>query len=100
MGSVAKDVIYISDKEAANDFASLLARVRESVEVIIEHDARTVAEVLPAEAFRKGFLSVLIALAEAHAKKLNYEPTIEPEFVADLREIIDSREPPDLLAWE
>lgn len=38
MGSTAKDVIHISDKEAASDFASLLARVREGAKVIIEHD--------------------------------------------------------------
>lgn len=48
MGSMAKDVIHVSDKEAANDFASPLARVREGAEVIIEHDARPVAVVRPA----------------------------------------------------
>ncbi|MGC0778271.1 MAG: hypothetical protein WCD68_13770 [Candidatus Acidiferrum sp.] len=35
MAYMAKDVIHISDKEAASDFASLLARVREGAEVII-----------------------------------------------------------------
>jgi len=35
--SLAKHVIYTSDREGANEFASLLARVREGVEVIIEH---------------------------------------------------------------
>ena len=29
MGIMAKEVIHVSDKEAASDFASLLARVRE-----------------------------------------------------------------------
>ena len=33
-GPMAKDVIHVSDKEAASDFASLLARVREGAEVI------------------------------------------------------------------
>ena len=47
MGSMAKEVIRVSDKEAASDFASLLARVREGAEVIIEHDARPVAVVRP-----------------------------------------------------
>jgi antitoxin (DNA-binding transcriptional repressor) of toxin-antitoxin stability system len=100
MGSMAKDVIRVSDKEAASDFASLLARVREGAEVIIEHDARPVAVVRPAEAFRGRLLSESIGLAEAHAKELGYEPTMDQEFAADLREIINSRKPRDLSAWE
>jgi len=100
MGSMAKDVIHVSDKEATSDFASLLARVREGAEVIIEHDARPVAVVRPAEVFRGRLLSESIALAEAHAKELGYEPTMDPGFAADLREIINSRKPRDLSAWE
>ena len=100
MGSMAKDVIHVSDKDAASDFASLLARVREGTEVIIEHDARPVAVVRPAEVFRGRLLSESIALAEAHAKDLGYEATMDPEFAADLREIINSRKPRDLSAWE
>jgi len=33
------------------------------------------------------------ALAEAHAKELGYEPTLDPDFAADLEEIIRSRKP-------
>jgi antitoxin (DNA-binding transcriptional repressor) of toxin-antitoxin stability system len=100
MGSMAKDVIHVSDKEAASDFASLLARVREGAEVIIEHDARPVAVVRPTEVSPGRLLSESIALAEAHAKELGYEPTMDPEFAADLRGIINSRKPRDLSAWE
>jgi len=39
-------------------------------------------------------------LAEAHAKDLGYEPTMDPEFAADLRENINSRKPRDLSASE
>jgi prevent-host-death family protein len=41
-------VIHISDAEAANDFASLLDRVRAGNEVVIEHNARPVAVMRPA----------------------------------------------------
>ena len=85
---MAKEVIHISDKEAASNFASLPGRVRGGAEVIIEHDARPV--VRPAEVFRGRLLSESIALAEAHAKELGYEPTMDAEFAADLREIIHS----------
>jgi antitoxin (DNA-binding transcriptional repressor) of toxin-antitoxin stability system len=40
---MAKLVIHISEAEAASDFASLMARVRDGAEVVIEQDARPVA---------------------------------------------------------
>jgi len=101
MGSMAKDVIHVSDKEAASDFASLLARVREGAEVVIEHDARPVAVVRPAEAFRGRLLSESIALAKAHAKELGYEPTLDADFAADLEEFINShRKPLNPPTWD
>lgn len=97
---MAKDVIHISDAEAAKDFASLLDRVRAGAEVVIEHDARPVAVVRPAEAPRGRLLSESIALAEAHAKEMGYEPVMDPDFAADLREVINCRKPRDLSAWD
>jgi prevent-host-death family protein len=97
---MAKDVIHISDAEAANDFASLLDRVSAGAEVIIERNSRPVAVVRSAEAPRGRLLSESIALAEAHAKELGYEPTMDADFAADLKEIINSRKPRDLSAWD
>jgi antitoxin (DNA-binding transcriptional repressor) of toxin-antitoxin stability system len=97
---MAKHIIHISDTDAASDFASLLDRVREGAEVIIERDARPVAVVSAPETLRGRLLSESIALAEKHAKELGHEPTMDPDFAADLREIINSRKPRDLSAWE
>jgi antitoxin (DNA-binding transcriptional repressor) of toxin-antitoxin stability system len=97
---MAKNVIHISDAEAANDFASLLDRVSAGAEVIIERDSRAVAVMRPAEAPRGLLLSESIALAEAHAKKLGFEPTMDADFAADLREIINSRKQWNPPAWE
>src|SRR5882762_2622298 len=97
---MAKDVIRVSDAEAANDFPSLLDRVSAGAEVIIERDSHPVAVVRPAEAPRGRLLSESIALAEAHAKELGYEPTMDADFAADLREIINSRKPWNPPAWE
>jgi antitoxin (DNA-binding transcriptional repressor) of toxin-antitoxin stability system len=93
-----KKVIHISDAEAASDFAAILDRVSAGAEVIIERNSRPVAVVRQAEASRGRMLSESIALAEAHAKELGYEPTMDAEFAADLREIINSRKPRDLSA--
>ncbi len=97
---MAKHVIHVSDSEAANNFSSLLDRVRDGAEIVIEHDARPVAVVRPAEGIRGRFLSESIALSEAYTKDLGYEPTMDSEFAADIKEIINSRKPRDLSAWD
>lgn len=100
MAAMMKDVIRISDEDASSDFASLLARVREGVEVVIEHDARPIA-VMRSTEFRGRLLSESIALAKAHAKELGYEPTMDADFAADLKEIINShRKPLNPPAWD
>ena len=97
---MAKSVIHMSETEAASDLASLLDRVSAGAEVIIERDSRPVAIVRPAEAPQGRLLSESIALAEAHAKELGHEPTLDPDFAADVREIIKSRKPRNLPAWD
>jgi hypothetical protein len=50
---------------------------------------------------RRGrLLSESIVLAEAHAKESGYEPTMDADFASDLREIINSRKPREVFAWE
>ena len=96
---MAKDVVHISEAEAANNFGALMERVRAGAEVVIERDAKPVAVVRPAEVVRGRPISECIALAEAHAKELGYEPTLDPDFAADLEEIINSRKPRNIPTW-
>lgn len=86
---MAKHVIHISDAEAASDFASLLARLREGVEVIIEHDARPVAIICPAEDHVR-LLSESLRLAQEHGSTA----TLDGDFGRDLEEIINSHREP------
>ena len=97
---MSKQVIRVSDSEAASNFAKLLDRVRDGAEIIIEHDARPVAVVRPADLSRGRLLSESIALAEANAKELGHEPAMDPDFAADLKEIIDTRKPRNVPAWD
>jgi hypothetical protein len=96
---MAKHIIHISEEAAATDFASLMAEVRVGAEVIIEHDAQPVAVLHRAGSARGRMLSESIALAEAHAKELGHEPTLDPEFAADLEEIIKSRKPRNITPY-
>jgi antitoxin (DNA-binding transcriptional repressor) of toxin-antitoxin stability system len=98
---MAEHVIHISEEEAARDFAGVLERVRAGAEVVIESDARAVAIVRPAgDEFRPRLLSESIALAKKHAEELGYEPRMDPDFAADLEEIMKSRRPWIPPAWE
>jgi len=93
--------IYISEGEAAGDFAGLMAHIREGMEVVIESDSRAVAVVRPAsDSFRPRLLSESIALAKKRAAELGHEPRMDPEFAADLKEIIRNRKPWTPPAWE
>lgn len=98
---MAKDVIHISEAEAATtNVATLLAHVRAGAEVVIENDARPVAVLSSLEQRPGRPLSESIALAEAHEKELGYAPTLEPDFAADLEEIINSRKPRNISTWD
>ena len=72
----------------------------EATDVGIERDDKPVAVVRPAGAVRGRPISESIALAEAHTKELGYEPTMDPDFAADLEEIIKSRKPRNISTWE
>jgi len=91
--------IRISEAEAAGDFAGLMAHVRSGAEVVIESGAAPVALVRAAAPPRRS-ISESIALAEARSRELGYEPRMDPEFAADLEEIIRNRKPRDTSAWE
>ena len=92
--------VYIPETEAARDLPGLLARVRAGEEIVIEKDFSPAVVLRMAVEPRGRLLSESIALAEAHAKELGYEPVMDPEFAADLKEIIDSRKPWNPPAWE
>lgn len=96
---MAKPVIHISEIEAANNFASLLARVRAGAEVVIEHDKLPVA-VIHAPAPPRRTISECIALAKAHEEETGEVPIMDPDFAADMQEIIKDREMWNPPTWE
>jgi antitoxin (DNA-binding transcriptional repressor) of toxin-antitoxin stability system len=93
---MGNDVIHVSDKEAASDFASLLARVRAGAEVIIEHDTQPVAVLHPAEPAVR-LLSESLRLAREHGSTV----TLDEDFAKDVEAAVEShREPLNPPAWE
>ena len=93
--------IHISEAEAAGDFAGLMAHVRLGAEVVIESETHPVAVLRPAgEAFRPRLISESIALARRDADAHGSVPHMDPDFAADLEEIVNSRKPWSPPTWE
>jgi antitoxin (DNA-binding transcriptional repressor) of toxin-antitoxin stability system len=89
---MAKDVIHVSEVEAASDFAALMARVRAGAKIIIENGAQPVAVLHAAEPERRS-ISECIALAKAREEETGTAPTLDPDFAEDVEEILSHRKP-------
>jgi antitoxin (DNA-binding transcriptional repressor) of toxin-antitoxin stability system len=92
-------VIHISEADAVRDFAAVMAQVRAGAEVVIENGSATVA-VLRAASPQARMISECIALAKKHETQTGEAPVIDPDFAADVAEIIQKREPWDPPAWD
>ena len=95
---MGKHIIHISEAEAASDFGAVLARVRAGAEIVIEGQDPIV--VVRAEPVRVRLLSECIALAKAHEEETGKAPVLDPDFAADVEEIVKNRKPWNPPAWE
>jgi antitoxin (DNA-binding transcriptional repressor) of toxin-antitoxin stability system len=94
---VPKQVIHISEAEAASNFADVLARVRAGAEIVIEGQEPIVVAVRPSKPQPGRLLSESIALAEAHGSTV----TLDGDFARDLEDIINSHcEPLNPPTWD
>ena len=92
---MAKDVIHISEAEAASDFVSLMERVRAGAEVVIENDARPVAVLHAAAPVRRTIAECVALLPE------DSTATIDADFAKDVAAAVEShREPLSPPAWD
>jgi antitoxin (DNA-binding transcriptional repressor) of toxin-antitoxin stability system len=98
MPRMAKEVIHISEAEAANNFADVLARVRAGAEIVIDGQEPVVVVTVRALKPQPGrLLSESIALAEANGSTV----TLDGDFARDLEDIINShREPLNPPEWD
>lgn len=93
---MSKNVIHMSEAEAATDFATVMSRVREGAEVVIEKDARPVAVVKPAEPVLRLLSETLRLIRERGSTA-----TLDGEFGKDVEAAIEAHpEPLDPPAWD
>ena len=92
------DPLHISEADAVRDLAAILQRVQAGTEVVIERDAQPLA-VIRAAAPARRTISECIAMAEAHEKEAVEAPVLDPDFAADVEEIVRNRKPWDPPTW-
>jgi antitoxin (DNA-binding transcriptional repressor) of toxin-antitoxin stability system len=91
--------IHMTEAEVTRDFAAVLERVRQGVEVVVEQDHQAVAVLRPAAPPRRT-ISECIALAERFEKERGYAVTLDPDFAADVEEFIRNRQPWNPPTWD
>ena len=96
---MAKDVIHLSEAEAASDFSALMARVRAGAKIVIENGERPVAVLHAAEPVRRS-ISDCIALAKEHEEETGKAPVLDPDFAEDVEHVISNRKPWNPPTWE
>ncbi len=96
---MVKNVIHMSEDDAARDFAGLLARVRAGDEIVIDGQ-KPVALVVHAEPERGRLISECIAVARVHEEETGTATVLDPDFAGDVEEIVKNRKPWNPPAWE
>jgi antitoxin (DNA-binding transcriptional repressor) of toxin-antitoxin stability system len=82
---MAGPVLHIEEAEAANDFASLIARVRAGFEVVIESGSQPVAVLHTPAPARRSITECVALLPEESTA------TIDPDFAKDVALAIESQ---------
>lgn len=93
-------VLHITEAELARDIHGVLEKVRQGAEVVIERDDRAVAILRPPTLGPGRPIDECIALAERLEKERGYRITLDPDFAADVEEIIGQRKPLDTSRWD
>ena len=91
--------VHISEAELARDLHAVLEKVRQGAEVIVERNHQPVA-VLRAAVPTRRTISESIALAEHRDKERGYAVTLDPDFAAEVQQIVHNRKPWNPSSWD
>ena len=89
----------MNEADAIRDLAAILQRAQSGAEVVIEDGTLTVA-VLHAPTPPRRSIEECIALAKKHEEETGESPVLDPDFAADVEEIIKNRKPWNPPAWD
>ncbi len=91
--------VHMTEAELARDLHAVLEKVRQGVEIVVDRNDQPVAVIKPAQPVRRT-LSDLIRLAEQREKERGYAVTLDPDFAADVEEIVRARKPWTPRPWD
>ena len=84
--------VHMTEAEVSQNFADVLEKIQRGAEVIVERDAQPVAVIKPPQ--RPGrTISESIAIAKQRERERGYAITLDPDFAADVEEIVRNRQP-------
>ena len=87
--------VHISEAELARDLHAVLEKVRQGLEVVVEHDHQAVAVLRPAVPPRRKISEVLARMPK------NSTATMDADFARDVEAAIEGhREPLEPPAWD
>lgn len=92
--------IHVTEAEAARDLAGLLAKVRAGEEVVIGAAAAPVAVLRPAVWPKPRSVEECLAIAIQQEQKEGEEAVMDPDFAADLEQVLREREAWSPPAWD
>jgi hypothetical protein len=78
---------------------AILERVQTAAEIVVERDAQPLAVIRSASPVRRK-ISECIALAKVHEAERGEAPRLDPDFAADIEEIVRSRQPWTPPSWD
>jgi len=90
----------MSEAELARDLHTVLEKVRQGEEIVIEQNSHPVAVIKPLKQGPGRSIDECIRLAEQREKERGYRVTLDPDFAADVEEIIAQRKPLDTSGWD
>jgi antitoxin (DNA-binding transcriptional repressor) of toxin-antitoxin stability system len=91
-------ILRVSEADAVRDLAAILKRVQAGTEIVIERDEQPLAIIRAATPERRT-ISECIAMAEAREKETGEQPVLDPDFAADVEEIVRNRKPWNPPTW-
>lgn len=92
------ETLHVSEDDLVRDVRSILRRAQAGVEVVIERGAQPVA-ILRSAGPGHRTISESIAMARAREEQTGVAATLDPDFAADIEEIIRDRKPRNPLPW-
>jgi len=91
--------VHMTEAELARDLHAVLEQVRQGVEIVVDRNDQPVAVIKSAQPARRT-LSELIHLAEQREKERGYTVTLDPDYAADVEEIVRARKPWTPRPWD